>query len=222
MEYREEDYLALSGIQHFAYCRRQWALIHIEQQWNDNFFTASGNAVHENAHNGMEIEKRKGTIILRGLPVASHTLGISGICDVVELQEDEEGMFIKKHGGKYLVIPVEYKRGKPKMHDADILQVVAQAICLEEMLCIAIEKVAVYYGQTRHREYFTISKDMRKKVISACEEMHDYYKRSHTPRCRQSLKCQACSLKELCIPELSQMQNVSDYINNAIGREDVQ
>lgn len=87
-EYREDEFLMLSGIQHFSFCRRQWALIHIEQQWKENYFTIDGNIMHENAHDGTFQEKRGNVLITRGMPVFSRTLGVSGVCDVVEFQKE--------------------------------------------------------------------------------------------------------------------------------------
>ncbi|MEG1107116.1 MAG: Dna2/Cas4 domain-containing protein, partial [Eubacterium sp.] len=127
--YDEEDYLMLSGIQHFEFCRRQWALIHIEQQWEENLRTVEGNIMHEKAHDGLFTEKRKNIIVTRGMRVFSKTLGISGICDVVEFHRDDLiGVEIFGREGKYCIYPIEYKRGEPKENDADILQLTAQAM----------------------------------------------------------------------------------------------
>ena len=140
MEYDEEDYLMLSGIQHFEFCRRQWALIHIEQQWNDNLRTVEGDIFHKNAHNDKFVEKRKDIIITRGMPVFSKTMGVRGICDIVEfVRNDVAGVNIYGREGKYCIEPVEYKHGEPKETDVDVLQVVAQAMCLEEMMLCQID-----------------------------------------------------------------------------------
>lgn len=153
----------LSGIQHFAFCRRQWALIHLEQQWTENYRTMDGNFMHRQAHDGTSYEKRKDTIISRGMPVFSRTMGVNGICDIVEFHADESGTLIHTFGGKYIPMPIEYKRGKPKEHDADVLQVVAQAMCLEEMLDCKIVEGALYYGETKHRVKILISEEDRQK-----------------------------------------------------------
>ena len=134
MEYDEEEYLMLSGIQHFAFCRRQWALIHIEQVWTENLRTAEGRLQHDNAHDPFFVENRKDKHIVRAMPVHSRVLGVSGECDVVEFEKSQVGIILFGKEGYYSVLPIEYKHGEPKHDDCDILQVVAQAMCLEEML----------------------------------------------------------------------------------------
>ena len=128
MIYDQEDYLQLSGLQHFAFCRRQWALIHIEQQWQDNLRTVEGDLLHRRAHDEDFRERRGNTLILRGLSVASPTLGISGKCDVVEFYRDPAGIPLHQEEGLWRPFPVEYKRGMPKDHNSDELQLCAQAI----------------------------------------------------------------------------------------------
>lgn len=115
MSYREEDYLMISGIQHFVFCRRQWALIHVEQQWAENRLTAEGEVMHRNAHKDSFVEKRPGILVTRGLRVSSSRLGMTGQCDVVEFLSSENGAVIQGHRGLWDVVPVEYKRGKTRM-----------------------------------------------------------------------------------------------------------
>ena len=126
MEYTEDDYLMISGIQHFKFCRRQWALIHIEQQWAENVHTVVGELMHKKAHDPYLTEKRKDILIVRALPVSSKSMGVSGECDLVEFHKCEDGIRLHGHRGMYSVYPVEYKKGKSKSTDADRLQVVAQ------------------------------------------------------------------------------------------------
>ncbi|TCL55902.1 CRISPR-associated Cas4 family exonuclease [Kineothrix alysoides] len=213
-DYREEDFLMLSGIQHYAFCPRQWALIHIEQQWKENYFTIDGNILHENAHNGEMTEKRKNILITRGMPVFSRTLGISGNCDVVEFHAVEGGITLQNYEGRYNVVPIEYKRGKPKEHDADVLQLCAQAICLEEMLVCEIEKGYLYYGETRRRLEVLFDKEIRKRVTDSFMKMHEYYERRHTPKAKPTKACQSCSLSEICLPKLSKISSVKTYMEN--------
>lgn len=129
--YTEEDYLMLSGIQHFAFCRRQWAIIHIEQQWAENYRTTAGELMHKKAHGEGVFEKRGDLLTARGLRISSHELGLSGQCDVVEFCRDKNGISLYGYDGKWNPVPVEYKRGEPKENNADELQLCAQAICLE-------------------------------------------------------------------------------------------
>lgn len=182
MEYQEEDYLLLSGIQHFVFCRRQWALIHIEQQWEENVRTFEGRVMHENAHNADFREKRNGVITVRAMKVFSREMGISGECDVVEFQPAPEGITLAGQKGTYIAVPVEYKRGKPKPHNADEMQLTAQAMCLEEMLMTRIPKGYLYYGETRRRTEVLFTEELRQSVRSCFEEMHAYYSRKYTDR----------------------------------------
>ena len=149
--YAESDYLMLSGLQHFEFCRRQWALIHIEQQWEENFRTTSGELMHKKAHEETSVEKRGNLIIMRGLRIASSQLGLSGQCDVVEFHRCSLGIEIHGYEGRWLPVPVEYKRGTEKEGREDEIQLCAQALCLEEMFLTEIPKGYLYYGETRRR-----------------------------------------------------------------------
>ena len=131
-EYQADELLPLSGIQHFLFCRRQWALIHVERQWQENALTAEGRILHKRADDPFFSERRKGIITARSVPVASYRLGLSGVCDVVEFTESVEGVKLPGREGLYLAAPVEYKRGKPKREPGDEAQLCAQAHCLEE------------------------------------------------------------------------------------------
>ena len=117
----ENEYLLLSGIQHFCFCRRQWALIHLEQQWQENLRTAEGRLDHQRCHNETLREKRNNLLIVRGMRVTSHTLKLSGVCDVVEFSLDSEGIPLQGQEGLWLPLPVEYKHGAPKESDVDRL-----------------------------------------------------------------------------------------------------
>lgn len=180
MEYKEEDYLMLSGIQHYAFCKRQWALIHIEQQWMENEYTIAGELLHKNAHNPYFNEKQKDTIISRALPVFSRTMGVSGECDIVEFTKAEDGISLHGHRGYYEVYPIEYKKGSPKDTQIDILQLTAQAMCLEEMLSARILEGALFYGETRRREIVRFTEELRTQVRTSFEEMHQLYKCTQT------------------------------------------
>ena len=221
MEYREEDYLMLSGIQHFAFCRRQWALIHIEQQWDENLRTVEGNLFHQKAHDGYSSEKRKDVIISRGMPVFSRKMGVSGVCDIVEFhRDDEKGISIYGREGKYLVYPVEYKKGQPKEEESDLLQMAAQAMCLEEMLACDITKGYLFYGEIRRRIEVVLDEGLRQRVSDSFAEMHQYFQRRFTPKVKRTKACNACSLKNLCLPQLMKDRSVKEYISRRIGEEE--
>ena len=216
MNYNQEEYLQLSGLQHFAFCRRQWALIHIEQQWQDNLRTVEGDLMHRRAHDEAIREKRGTILILRGLPVSSPTLGISGKCDVVEFHQDPAGISLHQEEGLWLPYPVEYKRGSPKEHQADELQLCAQAICLEEMLCCKIPEGALFYGETRRRVVVPFTLPLRQQVYTMTEEMHQLYCRGYTPKVKPSKGCYACSLKDLCLPALMKSKKLDSYLQKAM------
>lgn len=220
MGYAEDDYLMISGIQHFKFCRRQWALIHVEQQWAENVHTVVGNLMHKKVHDPYLKEKRKGVLLARALPVSSKTMGVSGECDLVEFQRSEDGIRLHGHRGLYLVYPVEYKKGKPKSSEEDRLQLVAQALCLEEMFSTEILEGAIFYGETKRREIVEMTKELRDHVISMFQEMHQYYERQYTPRVKYSKSCQACSLKEICLPKLGRVTSVKSYISQMLKEEE--
>ena len=214
--YREEDYLMLSGLQHFAFCRRQWALIHIEQQWAENFRTADGRLMHERAHDSDFREKRGDIIITRAMQVASAELGISGECDIVEFHRSADGIRVNGLDGTYQVIPVEYKRGKPKEDDCDAVQLCAQAMCLEEMLCCVIPQAYLYYGETRRRQTVPLDDALRQKTKDMLAEMHALYRRQHTPKVKRTKACNACSLKDICLPVLEKKRSAAEYLAEAL------
>lgn len=219
MEYEEEDYLLLSGIQHFAFCRRQWALIHIEQQWEENVRTFEGRSMHENTHNPFYKEKRGEVISVRAMKIFSKKLGVSGECDLVEFHADSRGIPLNGRKGLYRVVPVEYKRGAPKSHDADELQLTAQAMCLEEMLQTEISQGYLFYGETKHRSEVEFSETLRGKVKAFLEEMHQYYNRNYTPKVKAGTKCKQCSLQNICVPNLGSNDKVEDYIEAVLGEK---
>ena len=216
MAFNEEDWLQLSGLQHFAFCRRQWALIHIENQWAENFRTVDGHLMHEHVHDQKSRESRGDRLIVRGLAIHSAELGISGQCDAVEFYRDQDGIPLRDRKGLWQPYPVEYKRGKPKEHSADELQLCAQAMCLEEMLCCTIPEGALYYGEPRRRTVVQFTSELRRQVQDGLSEMHELFKKRYTPRVKPSKACNACSLKELCLPKLMSRKKVADYLTAAM------
>ena len=215
-EYGEEDYLMLSGLQHFLFCRRQWALIHIENQWQDNLLTTEGNIMHERVHDENLSEFRNNRLIIRGMRVSSRFLGISGQCDVVEFHKAEEGIELNGRSGKWKVFPIEYKRGNPKKEKIDEAQLCAEAMCLEEMLGTDIDEGSLYYGQTRHRIVVQFTKSLRKDVSESYKEMHQYYSRGYTPKVKTGKWCKSCSLINLCMPELMNSKSAKEYIKEML------
>lgn len=216
-EYSPDDYLLISGIQHFAFCRRQWALIHIEKQWNENVLTVEGKILHSRVDDPFYYEKRKDTLITRSMYVSSRTLGITGMCDVVEFVQNPAGVPINGREGKYAPCPIEYKRGKEKKDDIDTVQLCAQALCLEEMFCTEISYGYMYYGEIRQRVKVELDEPLRSKVRTYISEMHELFARGHTPKAKASKACRSCSLGDICLPKLSKIkQSPGDYIKKSI------
>ncbi len=216
-EYTADELLPLSGIQHFLFCRRQWALIHVERQWQENALTAEGRIMHKRVDDPFFTETRNGVITARSVPVASYRFGLSGVCDVVEFTESPEGVKLPGREGRYLPAPVEYKRGKEKRDPCDEAQLCAQAICLEEMLAAPVPRGFLYYGETRHRVEVELTAELRSLVRDMAEEMHAYFQRGYTPRVKTSKACRSCSLADICLPELQEkVVPASKYIKQQI------
>lgn len=219
MDYQDEDFLQLSGIQHFAFCRRQWALIHIENMWVENYRTTDGAILHEKAHDPQGSESRGDLLILRGIHIHSSRLGITGQCDVVEFRRSQDGIRLNGREGLWKPFPVEYKRGEPKENACDSLQLCAQAMCLEEMLCCPIPQGALFYGQPRRRLPVEFTEALRQQVEDMVSEMHQDYRRGYTPKVKPSKACNACSLKELCIPRLMRTRTAAEYLRHALEEQ---
>lgn len=216
MEYKEEDFLQLSGLQHFKFCRRRWALIHIEHQWAENYRTIDGAILHQNAHDTQFRESRGDTVITRGVSVYSSRLGVSGQCDVLEYHRGSTGIPLGGKDGLWQPYPVEYKRGSPREDTGDTLQLCGQAMCLEGMLCCEIPEGALYYGEIRRRVRVAFTQELRSQVCSLLEEMHQLYRRGYTPKVKPTKSCNACSMKELCLPRLMKSRSVSAYLKDAL------
>ncbi|MDE7375967.1 MAG: CRISPR-associated protein Cas4 [Muribaculaceae bacterium] len=217
--YSEDEMLQLSGIQHFVFCPRQWALIHIEQVWADNALTAEGSILHENVDNPFLRETNGSqTITLRGFRLASPQLGLSGIADAVEIYPYADAPKSKPallKNKMYDAMPIEYKRGKPKTTDCDRMQVATQAIILEEMLGINITKGAIFYWETRHREHFDISAQLKQKTIETAAEMHETFDSGILPKAVKKSHCRNCSLLDHCLPSL-RGRSATKYISESI------
>jgi CRISPR-associated exonuclease Cas4 len=211
--YAEDDLLPLSGIQHFAFCPRQWALIHVECQWKENARTAEGRFLHERADAPELTDKRGDRVTMRSVPLVSLSLGLRGVADVVEYFASEEGgkgVCLPKRKGLWMPHPVEYKVGKPKPDERDIVQLCAQAICLEEMHGLSIPSGEMYYGKTRHRLDVAFDEPLRAKVETLCRRMHEVYEAGATPP-PLARNCRLCSLMDVCVPELSEGGPVASY-----------
>ncbi|MCI1659703.1 MAG: CRISPR-associated protein Cas4 [Bifidobacterium psychraerophilum] len=220
-EYPEDDWLALSGLQHYSFCKRQWALIHVEQLWSENARTTAGSLEHQRADHYENSETRGDLLVLRSLRVYSRQLGITGICDVVEFRTSPDGVRLQQREGTWNPYPIEYKHGVTKTMDADRLQLCAEAMCLEEMLACKIPEGALFYRQTRRREVVSIEDSLRSEVKRLLTNMHEMYSRGLTPRAKRKHACNACSLKDLCLPQLDRAESAKSYIEQYVYEDDV-
>lgn len=205
--YETDDIVMLSALNHYIYCPRRCALIHIEQIWSENIFTAEGRVMHDKADSN-KFESRGNVRIDYSVPLRSLRLGLVGKADVVEFH---------KQGDKWIPFPVEYKRGKPKMDDCDKVQLCAQAICLEEMLNVEIPEGALFYGQTHHRHDVTFDKALRTETEEAAKKVHELIESGITPKAEFSKKCKKCSLLEVCLPKMN--RKASNYLMNTMREE---
>lgn len=199
-------YLPLSALQHYLYCPRQCALIHVEQAWADNFFTAEGNALHEKADSGHD-QTLSGKRILRALPVLSHQHLLTGKCDVVEILSDNQWR------------PVEYKRGKPKSNRIDEVQLCGQVLCLEEMTGQSISSGLLFYGETRRRVEVDMDSQLRGLTLDTAIRTRAMILSQQTPSAEyEEKRCQACSLLEICVPKKKkQSRSVASWLEKQIS-----
>lgn len=208
----EDEYLLMSGLQHFVFCRRQWALIHLEQQWSENLRAAEGRLEHARCHDTTQTERRGSLLITRGMRVVSHRLRMTGACDVVEFRADPEGIPLQNTEGRWQPTPVEYKHGREKETDADRVQLCAQAMALEEMLVCEIPEGVLFYEETRRRERVALTPELRQTTLALAEEMNRYFARGYTPKVNPGKHCNACSLKALCLPVLCRRADPNAYL----------
>ncbi|MDE6717177.1 MAG: CRISPR-associated protein Cas4 [Muribaculaceae bacterium] len=222
--YSEYEMLQLSGIQHYVFCPRQWALMQLEQVWADNSLTVEGSLLHQNVDNPFLRETNGSQVItLRGFRLASDTLGLSGVADAIEIYPFENAPKSKPailSSKQYTALPIEYKRGKPKISDCDRMQVSAQAMILEEMLGIKIQKGAIFYWEVRHREYFDITDEIKSEVCRLSEEMHAIVKTDKLPRAIKNSHCKNCSLYDYCLPSLKG-KSAKKYLLESIQGDDL-
>ena len=222
MQYEEDDMLMLSGIQHFAFCPRQWALIHIEQQWEENRLTIEGEIMHQHVDDPFYRQKMGHVICLRSVHIASKQLGLYGLSDVVELHPTDipdNAITHPKYPGYWLPYPIEYKHGKPKEDHVDAVQLTAQAMCLEEQYGIRINEGALYYGEIRNREVVEFTENLRAEVQQLATAMHAVYSKQHLPVANKMPFCRSCSLKDICMPHLTERASASQYLKTNLYEE---
>lgn len=192
----------------------------MERQWAENVRTAEGHVFHETAHHGPESEARGDLLILRGLRVASPSLRLGGICDVVEFHRSPSGVSLAGREGLWLPYPVEYKKGSDQTKESDEVQLCGQALCLEEMLCCQIPEGSLFYGETRRRTRVAFDGTLRQRTLDLLHELLGYMDRGYTPGAKLHKGCNACSLRDICLPKLSRAPSVADYIHDRAGEDE--
>jgi CRISPR-associated exonuclease Cas4 len=205
MTAKEDDFLPLSALQHYLFCPRQCALIHLERLWFENLYTAEGRVMHERVdqrgektHGGLKIEY--------GLQLVCHDLGLIGQADVVEFHRTDTKPY------QWRPFPVEYKRGKPKKDNSDKVQLCAQALCLEEMYQAPIPEGALFYGKTRRRQAVVFSPELRQETVETTRRLQDMIQEGKTPEPVYEKKCESCSFLDFCMPRVCGVKSAKSYL----------
>ena len=211
----EWEPIPLSRLSHAGFCLRRAALLTNEQVWAESADTAKGRSEHERVHT-QRIERRGDSAKLYEFPVFSKAMGVSGKCDCIEAEASAQGCMIPALDFPVRLYPVEYKHGKLRAEQEYEVQLCAQAMCLEEMLCCSIPEGVLFYGEPRRRTVVFFTPELRETVRRDSDEMHQLYHRGHTPKAKPSKSCSACSLKELCLPQLVRRESVQTYLRRAM------
>lgn len=227
--YSEDELVPISALAQLAYCPRRCALLHLEGIWQDNRFTIEGRLLHESVHEH-RTEAQGLVRIARGLRLHSLRLGLVGQADVVEFHRLEadpgdssledghqcEGACLPGQTGRWRSFPVEHKRGRPKPHQADEVQLCAQAICLEEMLETSVPEGALFYHQPRRRTGVTFDAELRQRTEQLARQLHELLAGTTTASPDPGRKCSGCSLRDVCLPEASTLKSISGYLNSML------
>ena len=216
--YADDDLLLISGLQHLAFCERQWMLIHVEQLWAENLLTIEGDHLHTNVHQ-IGSESRGEVKLATGLQLRSFELGLYGVADMVEFhRDDRNGVVIpsfRDKGKRWRPYPVEYKRGRRRWDIADEVQMCAQAICLEEMLCCSITEGAIFYGEPKRRTKIALTEELRSEVAAKCNRARLLASGAEAPAYTPGKHCKNCSMREHCMPEETHLADRSrKYLDN--------
>jgi len=202
--FSEEELLPLSALQHFVFCRRQCALIHVEQVWTENLHTAEGRLMHKHVETASGRLKRD-VRVEYSVPLRSYKLGLVGKADVVEFRTQSNSL---------VPFPIEYKRGRPKVEPSDEVQLCAQAMCLEEMMGVAVKEGAIFYGKIRRRQEVVFDEGLRRMTEETALRVHAMIRNGEIPPPEYGKKCGSCSLVNLCMPNISgREKKVRRYID---------
>jgi len=204
----DEELIPISALTHYAYCPRRCALVHIEQIWTENKFTAEGRIMHEHVHEEGN-ESRGDVRVERGVSLRSLQMGLIGKADVIE--------YHRKSDGNWQAFPVEYKRGKPKPDDSDKIQLCAQALCLEEMLGVRIPAGALFYGRTRRRLDVEFDEALRQETRETARLSRELIAAGKTPKPVYQKRCESCSLMGECLPKtIQKKRSVANYLRRML------
>lgn len=207
----DDDLIPISALQHYLFCPRQCALIHIEQQWAESRETAEGRLLHERA-DLPAVERRRGVRVVTAMPLLSLEEGVTGKGDVVEFHDMD---------GIQVPFPVEYKRGRPKAHRADEVQLCAQALCLESMIGVSVDRGALFYGQTRRRKDVEFNNELRILTRDVIRATRDMFSTAITPSAEYEAKrCDRCSLIDVCQPRWLSHGSVADWLTHRLDEEE--
>lgn len=213
--FTEDDLLPISALQHVVYCDRQAALIHVERLWSENVHTVEGHHAHAQAHEAGG-ESRGNIRIVRALSLRSLAIGLTGVADVVEFHRHDSGIVLPGRSGRWSIFPIEYKKGRPKRHRADEVQLCAQAMCLEEMFGTTVSDGALFYGKTRRRKVVSFDEPLRSSTLSAAARFREIVEQRLTPAARWGPKCRQCSLIDDCRPRAAE-KSARRYLASMIG-----
>ena len=217
--YPDDDLLPISALQHLEFCPRRCALVHVEGLWTENALTAEGRVLHQRVHEA-PAETAGGVRVARGLRLCSRELGLFGVADVVEFYPVDDGtpggIALSGQTGRWRPFPVEYKRGRRKAEISYLVQLCAQALCLEEMLDVAIPAGALYHGKSRRRQQVSFDAALRQRTQTRARELHELIATGKTPPPPHGPKCKSCSLAEKCLPKLSPSRSARQYLTRAI------
>ncbi|RJP19135.1 MAG: CRISPR-associated protein Cas4 [Candidatus Abyssobacteria bacterium SURF_5] len=232
--FTEDDLLPISAIEHLVFCERQCALIHLEQVWSENLFTAEGRILHNKTHSDEATESRGDIRIARGLRLHSLRLGLAGMADVVEFHRVKEtqssgeqmspavtlppAVALPGVNGLWRPFPIEYKRGKLRHEEGFEVQLCAEALCLEEMMHVHVPAGAVFYGKTVRRLDIVFDAGLRSRTEDAAARLHILFRERKTPKARYEKKCDKCSLFSLCMPKTTGLRkDVQHYLRDAMS-----
>ena len=207
--FTEDDFIHINALQHYMFCRRQCALVYVEDVWQENVLTIRGSILHEKI-DSENYETRRGVKSVFNLRIHSYRLGIVGKCDVVEF---------RKGASATLVTPVEFKAGKPKCDNTDKVQLCAQVLCLEEMLSTTIPEAEFFYGKIRRRVPVEMDSSLREQTENVVQGVRELLSKQIVPKMEYHSHCRSCSLEQICMPKVLNDKKIKNYLHQLYTQE---